>query len=193
MPSSGRGNPRTDAGDGQGAGGIEVADEPVEQVAECAGVDLVPARKSRQGPLGPEGTRTGEGRGALRREPEQAGPAVIRVGAALDVTAPLERGDLPAGDRDVDPRVRRESAAPLFPRLLEGHEECPAEGRQLAVELAAARELTCRPVRTSRAMLVVSRSRVSGLMGTGPPGPNHLYTATISLVGCRLQHSAPGR
>ena len=96
-----------------GAGRLEIAHEAVEQLAEQAGLGLVPAREGGEGPLGPQGAGGVQRLGAGRGEAEQAGPPVLRVGTALDVAEPLQDGELPAGDRDVHAHLEGQGAAAL--------------------------------------------------------------------------------
>ena len=150
------------------AGGLEVGDEAVEQVAEDAGLGLVPVGQGAEGPLGTEGARRGERGGSGVREAEQAGAPVLRVGPALDVAEPLQDGELPAGHRDVDADLRGERTAALVAVPLQRDEHRPAVGRQFAVELGGGAGAHV-PARCGRAgrRWTVSRSRVSGVMGMG--------------------------
>src|SRR6476469_8763223 len=84
------------------AGGLEVGDETVEQFGETACVVLVPSGERGERPVRTEGAGVVQRGGTGGRQPQQAGPAVERVGTALDVAGALEDGELTAGHRDVD-------------------------------------------------------------------------------------------
>src|SRR3954447_3553567 len=66
------------------AGRVEVGHEAAEQVAEGAGVLLVPSGERRQRPFGAEGPGGLEGVRTLRSQAQEAGPPVLRVGPALE-------------------------------------------------------------------------------------------------------------
>src|SRR3954447_13263210 len=174
------------------AGRVEVGHEAAEQVAEGAGVLLVPSRERRQRPCGAEGPGGLEGVRTRRSQAQEAGPPVLRVGPALDEARALERGPLTAGHGDVDTRARRQGAAPLVAVPLERDHQRPAERRQVAVDLRG-RARTDVPAGAHQ-LRNAGGEPVPGLRtdrhGTSPGSFGCLRTATIWVLGCGLQRSS---
>ena len=142
------------------AGGLEVGDEAVEQVAEQAGVGLVPAGEGAERPLGAQGAGRGERVGAGGGEAEQAGAAVLRVGPALDV-ARAARGRRAAGW----PRRRRRRPARRA-RCSAGRRPARA-GRAAPSRRTAGRRRAARPRERSRAGRCGPAGRRSTSAGPG--------------------------